>query len=129
MGFLPFGHATLPLLPSHNYKYKNENKNEKKVACRGYIRSHRYDTSYNCLARRAARTNNVWNRIIRRGSVARRISVYGALQLGYTLICLAVFGPTYYSRALGAAMQVCFCVCGVPVFLLVAGGRCSTRQP
>ena len=49
------------------------------VMCRRFILSRGYDTSYRCLARRAAKTNNWLNRFVRRGSVARRVCAYGAL--------------------------------------------------
>lgn len=47
------------------------------VACRSFILQHGYDTSYTTLARRAAKTNNFWNRLVRRGSVGRRVFLYG----------------------------------------------------
>ena len=58
---------------------------------RGYIRKHKYDTSYNCLARRAAKNNNILNRIVRRGSVAWRIGMYGEVlnhKLNHTVSCI-----------------------------------------
>jgi len=39
------------------------------VLMRGFILAHGYETSYTCLARRAAKTNNIWNRLVRRGSI------------------------------------------------------------
>ena len=48
-----------------------------KVVCSRYIQQHQYDTSYRCLARRAAKTNNILNRIVRRGSAGRRVCMYG----------------------------------------------------
>jgi len=42
------------------------------VACRDFILRERYDTSYTCLARRAQKTNNVRNRIVRQGGALRR---------------------------------------------------------
>ena len=48
------------------------------VCCQQYIRKHGYETSYSCLAKRAAKTNNVWNRIVRKGCKARRICMFGA---------------------------------------------------
>lgn len=47
------------------------------VLFRSYILKHKYETSYGCLARRAAKTNNALNRFVRRGSVARRVCAYG----------------------------------------------------
>lgn len=76
------------------------------VCLRGFILRRGYETSYTCLARRAAKTNNFWNRLIRRGSALRRVSMYGALQLAYTLICCVVFLPTYFSYPLALAFQV-----------------------
>lgn len=63
---------------------------------RPYILQHGYETSYTCLARRAAKSNNIWNRLVRRGSIMRRVCVYGALQLAFTVICCSVFLPTYF---------------------------------
>jgi Protein of unknown function (DUF2838) len=77
------------------------------VLCRQLILTRGFDTSYSCLARRAAKTNNVWNRLVRRGSVARRVCMYGALQLAFTCIALAVFLPTFFSYRLSFALQVC----------------------
>ena len=51
------------------------------VVCRRFILAHKYETSYIALARRAARTNNFWNRLVRKGSVMRRCAVFGALPL------------------------------------------------
>lgn len=76
------------------------------MCLRGFILRHGYETSYTCLARRAAKTNNFWNRLIRRGSALRRVGMYGALQLAYTLICCCVFLPTYFSYWLALAFQV-----------------------
>jgi hypothetical protein len=73
---------------------------------RGFIRRYGYETSYTCLARRAAKSNNFWNRLVRRGSIMRRISMYGALQLAFTIICCTVFLPTYFSNWLALAFQV-----------------------
>jgi hypothetical protein len=50
------------------------------VLFRKYILAHGYQTSYIALARRAARTNNFWNRLVRKGSVMRRCATYGALR-------------------------------------------------
>ena len=47
------------------------------VCCQQYIRKHGYETSYSCLAKRAAKTNNVWNRIVRKGCKARRLCMFG----------------------------------------------------
>lgn len=86
------------------------------VACRPLILSRSLETSYTCLARRAARTNNFWNRLVRRGSIARRCAVYGALQFAFTVVALAVFVPTFFSFRLAVVMQVCcmlkMCVAG-----------------
>jgi hypothetical protein len=76
------------------------------VLLRRFILAHGYETSYTCLARRAAKTNNVWNRLVRRGSTGRRICVYGALQLAFTVISCSVFLPTYFSYGLAVALQV-----------------------
>jgi len=66
------------------------------VVFRAVILRGRYDTSYGCLARRAQKSDNVWNRVVRRGSPLRRCAAYGALQLGFTVAsvcCLAL--PAY----------------------------------
>ena len=76
------------------------------MLARRFILTHGYETSYTCLARRAAKQNNVWNRLVRRGSVARRVCVYGALQMVFTLLCTAVVVPTYFSWPLAVAFQV-----------------------
>jgi hypothetical protein len=54
------------------------------VLARRYICQHKLDTSYRCLTRRAQRANNVWARIVLRGSTQRRIVFYGLLQLAFT---------------------------------------------
>ncbi len=41
------------------------------------IRAGGYDTSYRALARRAARADNAFNRLVRRGSAARRVCMFG----------------------------------------------------
>jgi hypothetical protein len=83
------------------------------VLLRGFILRHGFETSYTCLARRAAKTNNVWNRLVRRGSITRRICMYGALQFAFTVICCSVFLPTYFSYWLALALQVGVRVGGV----------------
>ena len=65
------------------------------VCCQHYIKKHGYETSYSCLAKRAAKTNNIWNRIVRKGCKARRLCMFGkrslvllvASALGYTNCC------------------------------------------
>eukprot|EP00878_Enallax_costatus_P016007 GHUV01016783.1.p1 GENE.GHUV01016783.1~~GHUV01016783.1.p1 ORF type:complete len:261 (+),score=62.45 GHUV01016783.1:953-1735(+) len=76
------------------------------VLCRSFIKQNGYETSYICLARRAAKTNNFWNRLVRRGSITRRILMYGLLQLLFTVICITVFLPTYHLYALAFVYQV-----------------------
>ena len=73
---------------------------------RGYILRHGYETSYTCLARRAAKSNNIWNRLVRRGSITRRICMYGLLQLAFTVICCTLFLPTYFSFWAALVYQV-----------------------
>ncbi|KAF8072782.1 GPC1 [Scenedesmus sp. PABB004] len=75
------------------------------VVWRSFILSHGYETSYTCLAARAAKTNNFWNRLVRRGSIARRCAVYGALQLAFTVLCLVLFVPTYLDWRLALLLQ------------------------
>eukprot|EP00775_Hariotina_reticulata_P009226 gene9226-9391_t len=76
------------------------------VLFRSFILRHGYDTSYTCLARRAAKTNNVWNRLVRKGSIMRRCAMYGALQLAFTVICCLVFLTTYFCFPLAFLLQV-----------------------
>ena len=47
------------------------------VFSRRFIKANGFDTSYSCLARRAAKTNNFWNRIVRKGSTLRRVFMFG----------------------------------------------------
>jgi hypothetical protein len=60
------------------------------ICCRGFIQRHKYQTSYSVLAKRAAKQNNVWNRIVRRGRPARRICMFGesltTVRLAYILL-------------------------------------------
>lgn len=77
------------------------------VMCGGLIKRCNLDTSYKCLARRARRANNIWSRLVLRGSRARRLFWYGLLQFAFTAITLLVFVPTYYSAHLALAWQVC----------------------
>jgi hypothetical protein len=66
------------------------------LLCRDFILRERYDTSYTCLARRAQKNDNVWNRIVRRGGALRRCAAYGALQLGFTVASVVgVAAPAY----------------------------------
>jgi hypothetical protein len=76
------------------------------VLFRSFILRNGYETSYICLARRAAKHNNFWNRLVRRGSTTRRLLLYGGLQLVFTVICCTVFLPTYFSFPLAVAYQV-----------------------
>lgn len=55
------------------------------VVFRPLIRARRYDTSYSYLARRAKRGNNGLNNLVRSGSIARRITVYGELIISTNL--------------------------------------------
>ncbi len=87
------------------------------VLMRSAIKRRGWDTSYNCLARRAAKSNNIWNRLIRRGSVHRRCLMYGALQRGFTVGALVAFLPTYFWYPAAVLMQV-----GGLVLGLVSGG-------
>ena len=47
------------------------------VISRRLIKANGFDTSYSCLARRAAKTNNFWNRTVRKGSTLRRVFMFG----------------------------------------------------
>lgn len=76
------------------------------VCCQHYIKKHGCETSYSCLAKRAAKTNNVWNRIVRKGCKARRLCMFGGIQLVFTLACLLLFIPLYHSFCLSCIWQV-----------------------
>lgn len=75
------------------------------VLLRRFILSRGYETSYTCLARRAAKTNNIWNRLVRRGSALRRCAVYGGLQGVFTATTLCVAVPTYFCYPLAVLLQ------------------------
>ena len=49
----------------------------RQVVFRQFIISNGYDTSYKCLARRAVKSNNFWNRTVRKGSILRRVFMFG----------------------------------------------------
>lgn len=51
------------------------------VCCESFIIQHKYETSYSCLAKRAAKTNSWLNQFIRRGCKARRIFLFGTKPL------------------------------------------------
>ena len=78
------------------------------VVGRRYVCANKLDTSYRCLARRAQRANNVWARIVLQGSTARRLVMYGLLQLAFT--------------GAGCAMHACMYACmrqtGLALWLL-----------
>lgn len=84
------------------------------VALRSWILKHKYDTSYSCLARRAAKTNNFWNRLVRRGSPLRRCFMYGLIQLAFTFLSLVWVNAIYHSFALGCVWQVL--KVGIPLY-------------
>ncbi|EFN58064.1 hypothetical protein CHLNCDRAFT_142330 [Chlorella variabilis] len=86
------------------------------VLGRRYVRDNNLDTSYRCLTRRARRTGNIWARLVLRGSTARRLAVYGLIQLAFTgtLGTLLLFVPTYSHRSLACAWQAVKVL--VPVF-------------
>ncbi|GFR48507.1 hypothetical protein Agub_g10171, partial [Astrephomene gubernaculifera] len=92
------------------------------VACRRLILSGGYDTSYRALARRAQRANSPLNRLVRSGSVARRLVMYGLLQLLFTLITQALAAVTYHHFAAAAAWQLVKLL--VPLYL----GACHQCQ-
>lgn len=71
------------------------------------IRRDNLDTSYKCLARRAARANNFLARLVLQGKLRRRLFLYGLLQAAYTAAALLVVAvPTYYSWHLAFLWQV-----------------------
>lgn len=74
------------------------------VLCHRIIKAGKYDTSYLTLSRRARRANNVWYRLVQ-GTPARRLILYGLLQLAFTLVTLMIGAATYSSFALGTAWQ------------------------
>jgi hypothetical protein len=77
------------------------------LLCGRWIVANRYGTSYRALARRAARARSVWDRLVRTGPPARRVAVYGGLQLAFTaawLVAAAVL-PLRTSLRASAAWQ------------------------
>lgn len=58
------------------------------VLCEGYIQSTGRDTSYRCLTRRAKKAGNILAKIVLHGSKARRIFLYGELDLGFGGGCI-----------------------------------------
>ncbi|KXZ41935.1 hypothetical protein GPECTOR_239g565 [Gonium pectorale] len=93
------------------------------VAFRRLILSRNYDTSYRCLARRAQRADNGLNRLVRSGGVARRLIMYGLLQLLYSVVTGAFAALTYRWFWAASLWQVCVCVFGECVWRVsVAGG-------
>lgn len=71
------------------------------------IRKDNLDTSYKCLARRAARADNLLARIVLQGKIRRRVFLFGILQAAYTAAALLVLAvPTYYSWHLAFLWQV-----------------------
>ena len=71
------------------------------------IRKDNLDTSYKCLARRAARADNLLARIVLQGKIRRRVFLFGLLQAAYTSAALLVLAvPTYYSWHLAFLWQV-----------------------
>ncbi|GAX75176.1 hypothetical protein CEUSTIGMA_g2620.t1 [Chlamydomonas eustigma] len=76
------------------------------VFCLKLITKKGYDTSYRALARRAAKANNWIHRFVRRGSINRRIVLFGVFQFAFTVATLAVALVTYYSPILAAIWQV-----------------------
>ncbi|CAL5222529.1 g4904 [Coccomyxa viridis] len=76
------------------------------VMCRSFIKRGGYDTSYNALARRAAKNNNFWNRLVRKGSIMRRVCMYGLVQAIFTVSVLIFFIPIYYNFYLSLLWQV-----------------------
>lgn len=77
------------------------------VAFGRWIVANRYGTSYRALARRAAKARSVWDRLVRVGPPLRRVAVYGALQLGFTVawVVVAAVLPLSTSLPLSAAWQ------------------------
>ena len=82
------------------------------VLARQYICQNKLDTSYRCLTRRAQRANNVWARIVLRGSTRRRILFYGLLQLAFTGKRAAGVWGRGQPRGLSASR--CACCCFLP---------------
>lgn len=112
------------------------------VACRQFILREGYDTSYTCLARRAQKSNNVWNRIVRKGSPLRRCAAYGALQLAFTVASVVglalpayVLGPRAGAlvQVLKVAVPLWYgarwqCEFGAPKHAFDAGARWARQQ-
>ena len=64
-------------LRRHEASTGTDLKSQVQVLCGRLIKRCKFDTSYKCLARRARRANNVWRRLVLRGSTARRLFWYG----------------------------------------------------
>eukprot|EP00191_Tetraselmis_sp_GSL018_P016787 CAMPEP_0177585952 /NCGR_PEP_ID=MMETSP0419_2-20121207/4792_1 /TAXON_ID=582737 /ORGANISM="Tetraselmis sp., Strain GSL018" /LENGTH=465 /DNA_ID=CAMNT_0019075769 /DNA_START=82 /DNA_END=1479 /DNA_ORIENTATION=- len=73
---------------------------------RRFIRQHGYHTSYTMLAQRAAKSNNFWHRFVRRGSPLRRISLFGGIQLAFTVATVLLAWPMFYSYRMSLAYQL-----------------------
>ncbi|KAK9835776.1 hypothetical protein WJX74_007661 [Apatococcus lobatus] len=84
------------------------------VACRGIILRNKFETSYSTLAKRAAKSNNFWNRLVRKGSKARRVVMYGLLQAVFTVVFLAFALPLHRFFWVGCLWQVVKII--VPVY-------------
>lgn len=70
-----------------------------------YIKSHGFHTSYSSLAQRAKKANNIWSRLVLQGRPARRVCLFGLLQLVFTLGCLCLVIPVYKSFTLSLIWQ------------------------
>jgi hypothetical protein len=87
--------------------------------------------------RRAAKTNNVWNRLVRRGSIARRVCMYGMNSL-CLLLCILSF-PRQLLQCGWVQCRSCashfYCQCPSPlhprvlqcVFVFRLAGSCPSR--
>jgi len=49
------------------------------VVFQKFIRDNQFQTSYTMLAKRAARSNTFWHKLVRQGTPMRRISMFGGL--------------------------------------------------
>ena len=73
---------------------------------RSFILKRSLETSYRGLAMRAKKSDNWLHRFIRRGSTLRRITLYAAFQLAFTLVSMGISILSFYSPHFGWFWQV-----------------------
>mmetsp|Transcript_36962 Transcript_36962/g.95863 ORF Transcript_36962/g.95863 Transcript_36962/m.95863 type:complete len:460 (-) Transcript_36962:215-1594(-) len=76
------------------------------VVFQKFIRDNQFQTSYTMLAKRAARSNTFWHKLVRQGTPMRRISMFGLIQLAFTVFTVLLSWPMYHSYRLSLLWQV-----------------------